>query len=171
VAARAADLVDVRRLLLSLVALFIVSAGSTLAAQESRPADLSLTGRDRPDPVTAGKRLTYTVLVRNRGPNEAKGVRLSGEVGRTGASTRRVLVLLSLKGKNCRKLATGSSPVISFACALRTMPAHTRLIVTMVVRPKAAGPFRLAAFVSSATRFHPSTLGGRSVEVRTTVRR
>ena len=162
---------DVRRLLLSLAAFFVATAGSTLAARQSRLADLYLTGRDRPDPVTGGKRLTYTVLVRNNGPNAAKGVRLSGEVGRTGTSTRRVLVLLSLKGKNCRKLAAGSSPVISFGCALRTMPAHTRQIVTVVVRPKAAGPFRLTAFVSSATRFHPSTAARRSVEVRTSVRR
>ncbi len=116
-------------------------------------------------------RLTYTVFVQNNGPNAAKGVRLSGQIGRTGTSTRRVLVLLSLKGKNCQKLASGSSPVISFGCALRTMPAHTRQIVTVAVRPKAAGAFRLSAFVSSATRFHPSTLGHRGVQVRTTVRR
>jgi hypothetical protein len=168
-AATAADLGNVRRLLLTLAVLAL--AGSALAARESRLADLSLSGRDRPDPVAVGKRLTYTVFVQNKGPNEAKGVRLSGQVGRTGTSTRRVLVLLSLKGRNCQKLAAGSSPVISFVCALRTMPAHTRQIVTVVVRPKAAGPFRLAAFVSSATRFHPSTQDRRSLEVRTTVRR
>jgi len=163
--------VNVRRLLFSLTAVALAATGSTLAARESRRADLSLIGRDRPDPVAVGKRLTYTVFVRNQGPNAAKGVRLSGEVGRTGTSMRRALVLLSLKGKNCQKLAGGSSPVISFGCALRTMPAHTRLTVTVAVRPKAAGSFRLAAFVSSATPFRPSTLDARRVEIRTTVHR
>jgi Domain of unknown function DUF11 len=155
----------------SLALLALAATGSSLAARESRLADLSLAGRDRPDPAAVGKRLTYTVFVRNRGPNAAKGVRLSGEVGRTGTSLRRALVLLALKGKNCQKLTGGSSPVISFGCALRTMPAHTRLTVTVAVMPKAAGPFRLAAFVSSATPFHPSTLRNRSLEIRTTVRR
>jgi Domain of unknown function DUF11 len=146
-------------------------AGSAGAARDSRIADLWLTGRDRPDPVAVGKRLTYTVFIRNRGPNAATGVRLSGEVGRVGTSTHRALVLLSLKGKGCRKLAGGTSPVISFGCALRTMPAHTRLTVTAVVRPTAAGPFRLAAFVSSATPFHPATESRRHLDLKTTVRR
>ncbi len=166
-----ADLGNVRRILLPLAALALAAGGSAAAARESRFADLWLSGRDRPDPVAVGKRLSYTVFVRNKGPNVAKGVRLSGMVGRTGTSTRRALVLLSLKGKNCQKLAAGSSPVISFGCALRTMPARTRQVVTVIVRPKAAGPFRMAAFVSSATPFHPSTLDRRRVEIRTIVRR
>jgi len=146
-------------------------AGSGGAARNSRIADLWLTGRDRPDPVSVGKRLTYTVFIRNKGPNAAKGVRLSGEVGRVGTSTRRALVLLSLKGKGCRKLAGGSSPVISFTCALRTMPPQTRLVLSVAVRPTAAGNFRLAVFVSSATPFHPATGVRRQVEIRTRVRR
>jgi hypothetical protein len=160
----------VRRLLFSVATVALAATGSTLAARQSRLADLSLSGRDRPDPVAVGRQVTYTVFVRNRGPNAAKGVRLSGEVGRTGTSTRRALVLLSLKGKNCQKLTGGSSPVVSFGCALRTMPAHTRQVVTVTVRPKAAGAFRLAAFVSSATSFHPSTQDARRVELRTTVK-
>jgi len=159
-----------RRLLLLALGLLALVATAT-AAREARLADLWLTGFDRPDPVAVGKRLTYTVVLRNKGPNAAKGVRLSGQVGRTGVSTRRALVLLSLKGKGCRKLASGSSPIISFGCALRTMPARTREVITVVVRPTAAGPFRLAGFVSSATRFRPSTQDRRRVEIRTDVHR
>jgi hypothetical protein len=151
--------------------LVLVLASSVGAARDSRIANLWLTGRDRPDPVAVGQRLTYTITVRNKGPNAAMGVRLSGEIGRSGTSTRRALVLLALKGKGCRKLAGGSSPVISFGCALRTMPAGTRLIVTVAVRPTAAGPFRLAGFISSATPFNPSTLDRRRIEIRTTVHR
>jgi hypothetical protein len=160
----------VRRPLL-LVLLVLAVVGPVGAARDSRIADLWLNGRDRPDPAVVGERLTYTVYIRNKGPNAAKGVRLSGQVGRVGASMRRALVVLSLKGKGCRKLASGTSPVISFTCALRTMPAHTRLIVSAVVRPTGAGTFRLAAFVSSATPFHPATEVRRHLEIKTTVRR
>ncbi len=159
-----------RRILLPFAALVLAAASAAVAARESSFADLRLSGWDRPDPMRVGQRLTYKVVVQNKGPNAAKGVRLSSMLGRTGTSTRRALVLLSLKGKNCRRLASGSSPVISFGCALRTMPAGTRQVITVVVRPTAAGPFRLAAFVSSATPFHPRSLNGRNVEIRTTVR-
>ena len=160
-----------RRFLLAAGALGLVLAGSIQAAGETRFADFWLTGGDRPDPVAVGKRLTYTVVVRNRGPNAAKGVRLSGQVGRIGTSPRRALVLLALKGKGCRKLAGGTSPVASFACALRTMAARTRVVITVAVRPSAAGTLRLAAFVSSATRYHPAAESRRHLEIKTTVRR
>jgi uncharacterized protein DUF11 len=154
-------------LALGLVALVATAA----AAREARLADLWLTGSDRPDPAAVGKPLTYTVVLRNKGPNAAKGVRLSGQVGRVGTSSRRALVMLKLKGKGCRKLAGGNSPVIALSCAVRTMAAHSRVVITVVVRPTARGTFRLAAFVSSATPYHPATEGRRRLELRTMVRR
>ena len=38
------------------------------------PADLSVTVKDAPDPVVAGRTLTYTLTVRNAGPDPATGV-------------------------------------------------------------------------------------------------
>ena len=164
-------LLKVRRfLLLALPLLALALSGPLHAAGETRFADLWLSARDRPDPVTVGQRLTYTVFVRNRGPNAAKGVRLGGIVGRVGTSTRRALAVLALKGKGCRKLS-GSTSLVAFACALRTMPARTRLTITVAVRPTAAGTFRLAAFVSSATRYHPATADRRRVDIKTIARR
>ena len=159
-------------LLLALVAL--VAAGSVAAARQARLADLVLTGRDRPDPAKVGKGLTYTLRLHNRGPNAAQGVRLSGQVGRIGDYARPSLVLLKVRGKGCRKLPNegGEEPAApAFACAVRTMPARTTQIVTVLIRPTRAGTFRLAAVVTSATRFHSATLQRRRLHVQTTVNR
>jgi len=160
----------VRRLLIAL-ALALAAAGPSLAAPQTRLADLWLSGRDRPDPARVGHPLAYTVVIRNKGQNAAQGVALSGQVGRVGTATKRALVLLKLKGKGCRNLPGTDSPVIAFACAVRTMAAHTSVVVTATVRPTARGTFRLAAVVSSATRFHSATLRRRHIEIRTTVNR
>ncbi|MDP9343650.1 MAG: hypothetical protein M3Q23_16475 [Actinomycetota bacterium] len=40
-------------------------------------ADVSVTKTDTPDPVTAGANLTYTITVKNNGPNAATGVSLT----------------------------------------------------------------------------------------------
>lgn len=152
------------------IAFALAVSGSSLAASESRLADLLLSGHDRPDPVRVGKQLAYTITIRNKGPNAAKGVRLSGQVGRVGTSTKKALVLLKLKGKGCKSLPGGDSPVVSFGCAVRTMSPGSRVVITLVVRPTARGSFRLTAFVSSATPFHSSTLKRRSIRIRTTVR-
>ena len=39
--------------------------------------DLSITKTDRPDPVFVGARLTYTLTVRNAGPDTATNVRVA----------------------------------------------------------------------------------------------
>lgn len=53
----------------ALVALGLGTAA--LGAAAADPADLSLTKSDSPDPVTEGALLTYTVVVRNLGPDTA----------------------------------------------------------------------------------------------------
>lgn len=160
-----------KRLTVLLLAFGLVAAGSVHATRDSRLADLVLAGSDRPDPVKVGKRVTYALVLRNKGPNAASGVRLSGSVGRIG--TKQGLVVLGLKGKGCRKLAGGGeeSTVTAFVCAIRTMAARTRTVVTIAVRPTVAGSFRLGAVVSSATQFHSATLRRRRIDVRTTVNR
>jgi hypothetical protein len=149
----------------------VALVATATAAREARLADLWLTGSDRPDPAAVGKHLTYALVLRNSGPNAVKGVRLSGQAGRIGTSTKRALVLLRLKGKGCRKLASGNSPVIAFGCAVRTMAAHSHVVITVIIRPTARGTFRLAAFVSSATPFRPATTSRHQVEIRTRVHR
>jgi uncharacterized repeat protein (TIGR01451 family) len=43
-------------------------------------ADLSVAKADSPDPVTVGAELTYTIVVRNAGPDEASGVVVTDEL-------------------------------------------------------------------------------------------
>jgi uncharacterized repeat protein (TIGR01451 family) len=43
-------------------------------------ADLAVGLNDSPDPVSVGKRLTYTAVVRNHGPSRATGVRLTDKL-------------------------------------------------------------------------------------------
>src|SRR6266516_5882416 len=104
-AARPCYFPSVRRLLVTL-AFALAAAGPSLAASQTRLADLWLSGRDRPDPARVGNPLAYTVVIRNKGPNAAQGVALSGQVGRVGTATKRTIVLLKLKGKGkgCRNL-------------------------------------------------------------------
>ncbi|MEU4192124.1 hypothetical protein AB0E69_09510 [Kribbella sp. NPDC026611] len=48
----------------------------TVTTQVGAQADLSVTSTDSPDPVLAGRPLTYTVRVTNAGPSTATGVKL-----------------------------------------------------------------------------------------------
>ncbi|WP_350275332.1 hypothetical protein [Kribbella sp. HUAS MG21] len=52
----------------------------TVTTQVGAQADLSVTSTDSPDPVLAGRPLTYTVKVANAGPSTAKGVKLVDEL-------------------------------------------------------------------------------------------
>ena len=68
-----------RRLVASLVTLGVVVAGSLLTAAPAYAAsttDLTVTLTNRVDAV-AGKRVTYRIVVTNRGPSKAKGVEVT----------------------------------------------------------------------------------------------
>lgn len=56
----------------------VVGNNALLVSTQVAPAvDLQVTLSDDPDPVTAGERLTYTLIVANAGPDEATGVALT----------------------------------------------------------------------------------------------
>jgi uncharacterized repeat protein (TIGR01451 family) len=89
--------------------------------------DLSITKTDRPDPVFVGARLTYTLSVRNAGPDAATNVRVMDAL--PGAVS---FVSVTSSQGTC----TGGRVV---SCGLGTIASGGRAVVTIVVRANEAG--------------------------------
>jgi uncharacterized repeat protein (TIGR01451 family) len=99
--------------------------------------DLAITKVDDPDPVLVGDRLTYTIGVRNNGPDTATNVvvtdSLPSDVTFVSASTAQGSCL-------------GAQQVIT--CQLGTMPAGSSATITVIVEPTATGTITNTAVVS-----------------------
>ena len=89
--------------------------------------DLSIIKTDRPDPVFVGARLTYTLTVRNAGPDTATNVRVADALP---AATNFVSVATS------QGTCTGGRVV---RCSLGEILSGGRATITIVVRPTEAG--------------------------------
>jgi uncharacterized repeat protein (TIGR01451 family) len=96
--------------------------------------DLSITKTDRPDPVFVGATLTYTLTVRNAGPDTATNVTVADSLP---AATRFVSV------RSSQGVCTGGPMV---RCSLGTLASGGAATVTIVVRPLEPG-----ALINSAT--------------------
>jgi uncharacterized repeat protein (TIGR01451 family) len=123
------------------------AAGTGACSVEAR-ADLSLTKTDSPDPVLAGQNLTYTLTVRNNGPNPASGV----SVVDTLPATVNFVSATPSQGGPC----TGTATV---TCPLGVIDSLANATVTIVVKPTQAaiGTITNSATVStSATDPNPS---------------
>jgi len=96
--------------------------------------DLSITKTDRPDPVFVGAGLTYTLSVRNDGPDAATNVQVADSLP---PATSFVSVTTS------QGTCTGGPMV---RCNLGTIAAGGRASITILVRPNEAG-----ALINSAT--------------------
>jgi uncharacterized repeat protein (TIGR01451 family) len=125
----------------------------TVTTQVGAQADLSVTSTDSPDPVLAGRPLTYTVKVSNAGPSTATGVKLvdvlPGAVDFTSATVTTgsgscVLVTIPV-----------DPPSKQVECELGTMaPASgptTVVIATRVASGTPAGSIADSATVTSST--------------------
>jgi uncharacterized repeat protein (TIGR01451 family) len=96
-------------------------------------ADLSVDVKfDAPDPATVGQPLTWSLVVRNDGPDKVSGVTLSDTLPAG-------VELVSAAG------CTGT-----VACALGTLGPNELRTITIVVRPTAAGTLSNTATVSAA---------------------
>ena len=111
--------------------------------------DLSIIKTDRPDPVFVGGRLTYTLTVRNLGPDTATNVRVADALP---AATNFVSVATS------QGTCTGGRIV---RCSLGTMLNGGRATITIVVRPTEPGALlNTATVVGEQTE--PNTANNRS---------
>ena len=111
-------------------------------------ADLSVTKADSPDPVKAGQNLTYTITVRNNGPDAATGVTLTDQLPRNAGygSTSTTQGSCSLKPEK-----------LEVACSLGTMPSGGVVTVTIVVKPNKKGQITNTATVSGSSPADPNT--------------
>jgi uncharacterized repeat protein (TIGR01451 family) len=89
--------------------------------------DLSITKTDRPDPVFVGSRLTYTLTVRNAGPDTATNVRVADALP---AGTT-FLAVATTQGT-----CTGGRVV---RCSLGEILSGGRATITVIVRPTETG--------------------------------
>jgi uncharacterized repeat protein (TIGR01451 family) len=126
-----------------------ISGGGTASA------DVSISMSDSPDPVTVGSDLTYTMTVRNGGPDSASGVSVSDTIP-SGTS----YVSASTSQGSC----SGTSTV---TCNLGSLANGATATVRVVVRPNVAGTLSNNANVSSSSS-DPSS-GNNSASATTTV--
>ena len=89
--------------------------------------DLAVTKTDLPDPASIGGRLTYTLTVRNNGPDTATGVVLDDPLPASAT-----FVSIASSAGTC----TGGTII---HCALGTMRLNDSVTITVVVRPTTAG--------------------------------
>ena len=125
----------------------VLGAGATLAlaalfpAVALAPADLSLTKSDSPDPVTEGNQLTYTIEVRNDGPDQATNVVVTDTL--PGPSDVDVVSVVPSQGSCTQQ---GNQPV---TCDLGTLASGSTATLTIVVTAKKAGTITNTATVTS----------------------
>jgi len=102
-------------------------------------ADLSIANSDSPDPVQAGKGLTYAIRVANAGPSDATGVTVKDTLP-SGEDYRSVT---ASQGK-----CTRSGQAIT--CSLGAVGSGGTATITLVVKPKSAGSVVDTASVTAA---------------------
>lgn len=130
----------------------------TVAATASAPAtaDLGITLSDSPDPVRRLRNLTYSINVRNAGPNVANGVNVSDTL----PSSMRLVSATSTQGS-----CSGASTI---TCSLGNLASGASASVSIVVQPSSAGTFSNTATVRANTA-DPNTRNN-SAAVSTRVR-
>lgn len=131
-------------------------AGVVAGGGGTPQADLGLQKTDSPDPVRAGQNLSYTLVVTNRGPNDATGVTLTDPLP-AGVS----YVSASASQGGCG----GTSTV---TCLLGALPAGNSATVSVVVTALASAvPSITNTAVVSATETDPNPADNSSTAVTT----
>lgn len=105
-------------------------------------ADLSVTKTDAPDPVKKDKLLTYTVTVRNGGPNAATGVTMTDPLP-AGVELRSVSTTQGTCG------STKANNVVTVSCAVGSMANGSSATITIVVKRLPVGTLANTASVAA----------------------
>lgn len=122
---------------IAIVATLALAAGGAAAPDD--PADLAVTKSDSPDPVQVGQVLTYTVQVRNEGPDPAVNTSLTDKLPGT-------VEFVSASGAGtCKR--TGNN----VRCELGTINSGDNATVRLRVRPRKEGSVTNTASARSNT--------------------
>jgi len=116
----------------------IEAVSSPIYVEPAAPADLSVTKSDSPDPVLAGKLLTYTIGVKNSGPTGASAVRLTDEL-----PVNSSFVSATSSVGSCSR----SSGTVN--CDLGTLASGASATVTVKVLPQRAGTITNTAHIGA----------------------
>jgi len=138
-----------------------VSRGGTQYTVGCAPpaADLSVTKTDSPDPVKAGQNLTYTITVRNNGPDAATGVTMTDQLPRNAGFG---------SASTTQGTCTLKPDKLQVACSLGTIASGGTVIVTIMVKPNKKGQITNTATVSATSPPDPNTANN-SATATTTV--
>ncbi|HWG89712.1 MAG TPA: hypothetical protein VNZ52_02585 [Candidatus Thermoplasmatota archaeon] len=123
--------------LVTVAAAFLVLSGGA-AAQAPGPSDLSLTKTDSVDPATVGENLTYTIAVRNNGPNRQTGVTVTDTIP-SGAT------ILNATSSTGTCTVTGQT----VTCNVGGLASGATATVTIIVVPTSPGTLSNTASVSA----------------------
>jgi uncharacterized repeat protein (TIGR01451 family) len=123
-------------LLALLVAALIGLPGNATAVVG--PSDLALTKSDSPDPVTVGSNLTYTVSVRNPGPNDATAVVVTDTL-----PSQVDFVSATASSGTCNRSGN------TVTCNLGQVDSGVTATATIVVTPRKTGTISNSASVAT----------------------
>jgi uncharacterized repeat protein (TIGR01451 family) len=117
-------------------------------------ADLSVTQSDSPDPVFASQLLTYTVTVRNGGPNIARTVSLSDQLPNS----------VGLRSVSATRGSCVVHKQSNLSCNLGDIAKGGSVTITIVVRPQRPGTIYNTASATAATPLDPNTANNTATE-------
>jgi uncharacterized repeat protein (TIGR01451 family) len=124
-------------------------------------ADLSVTKTDAPDPVKKDKLLTYTVTVRNGGPNAATGVTMTDPLPAG-------VELKSLTTTQGSCVSTKANNAVTVKCAVGNMANGSSATVTIAVRRLPVGTMTNTVSVAAQSPADPNAANN-SASASTTV--
>jgi uncharacterized repeat protein (TIGR01451 family) len=138
-------------------------AGATppQAQQPVNEADLAVSKSDSPDPVVVGSTLTYSILVRNLGPNPAPGVRLTDKLPNSleGVTVSTTSGTCSVNGRtvtcNLGQIGVGTGATVP-AVTITARPTRPRRITNSAsVRSRVRDPRAGNDLASESTQVLP----------------
>jgi uncharacterized repeat protein (TIGR01451 family) len=132
------------------------------AAKLVPSADMSVTNSGSPNPVQTGSNLTYTIVVKNNGPDSAAAVTMT-DATPTGTTFESFTTTVG----GCTAPPVGGTGTVT--CTLGTVPNGSKATITMVVNVNAASGSTITDKASVSSTTYDPKKGNNAVNVSTKV--